>query len=461
MPAAGFDVDLLVIGGGSGGVRAARIAASYGARVMLAEEFRMGGTCVIRGCVPKKLYVMASRFARDFADARGFGWNIGPVQHDWQALVAAKEREITRLEALYAKGQRDAGVEVVASRAVLEGPQVVRLLADGRLIRARHILLATGGTPQSHAEIPGHEAALSSNEIFDLPTFPKHLVVMGGGYIALEFASLFRLLGAQVTLIHRGEAVLRGFDADLQSGLLEALQAAGIRFLLSDTITRIEQTSAGMRKVFTREGAELEADAVLFATGRVANTVGLGLEEAGVTLDSRGFIAVDAASQTTCPSIYAVGDVNGRAALTPVAIREGHAFADSVFGGKPSQVDHTLMPTALFTTPEIGTVGLSEEQARARYTVVDLYRTRFRPMRATLAGSEDRMMMKVLVDGQTDRVLGVHLLGEGAGEMIQLLGITLHMGATKADFDATLAVHPTAAEELVTLRTRTARFERA
>lgn len=454
-----FDVDLFVIGGGSGGVRAARIAAGHGAKVMLAEEFRMGGTCVIRGCVPKKLYVLASRFAKDFEEARGFGWTVGERSHDWHRLVGAKEAEITRLEGLYAKGQASAGVEVVKSRAVIEGPNAVRLLADNRVIRARNILIATGGRPNIDENLPGYQHVVTSDEVFDLEEFPRRIVIAGGGYIALEFAGIFRLLGAEVTVIYRGPQVLRGFDQDLRDGLVSAYEKAGVKFVLNDVFSRIERSEAGLVG-HTAGGLRLPADQILFAIGRSPNSHGLGLEKLGVALGKDGAIAVDAASATNVPGIYAVGDVTNRVNLTPVAIREGHALADTLFGGKPWSVDYAHIPTAVFTTPEIGTVGLAEDEARAKFAVVDIYKATFRAIKATLSGSEDRVMMKIIVDGETDRVLGVHLLGEGAGEMIQLLGIPLRMGATKADFDATMAVHPTAAEELVTMRTRTARYTR-
>jgi glutathione reductase (NADPH) len=458
-----FDCDLFVIGGGSGGVRAARIAAGHGAKVMLAEEFRMGGTCVIRGCVPKKLYVLAGRFARDFREARGFGWRLGETAHDWNALVAAKEAEITRLEGLYARGQASAGVTVVKSRAVLEGPHAVRIVNENRVIRARHILIATGGRPNLDAGLPGIDHAITSNEIFDLNEFPKRLIVAGGGYIALEFAGLFRDLGAEVTVVYRGEKPLRGFDEDLRDGLMEAYTKAGIRFVLNDTFARIEKTADGLIG-HTRAGEALHADQILFAIGRAPNVEGLGLEKAGVALGKAGAIAVDTHSRTNVPHIFAVGDVTNRVNLTPVAIREGHAVADCLFGGPkgvaPWQVDHTIIPTAVFTTPELGTVGLTEAEARAMFKVVDLYKTAFRAMKATLSGSDDRVMMKLLVNPETDRILGCHILGEGAAEMIQLVGIAVKMGATKRDFDSTMALHPSAAEELVTMRTRTARFER-
>lgn len=459
----GWDVDLFVIGGGSGGVRAARIAAGHGAKVMLAEEFRLGGTCVIRGCVPKKLYVMASRFARDFEEARGFGWMPGPASFDWPRLVDAKEGEITRLEGLYAKGQAGAGVEVVKARAVLAGPNTVRVVGSNQLIRAKNILIATGGRPNIDTNLPGHEHVVTSNEVFDLEKFPGRILIAGGGYIALEFAGIFRLLGAEVTVIYRGAQVLRGFDQDLRDGLVVAYEKMGVRFVLNDTFNRIERSEAGLIG-HTEAGLALEADQILFAIGRSPNVEGLGLESAGVAVAKGGAIAVDDASATNIPGIFAVGDVTNRVNLTPVAIREGHALADTLFGAKagikPWTVDYAHIPTAVFTTPELGTVGLSEAEAREKFAIVDIYKTSFRGMKATLSGSDNRVIMKLVVDGTNDRVLGVHILGEGAGEMIQLLGIPLRMGATKADFDATMAVHPTAAEELVTMRTRSARYTR-
>ena len=450
------EVDLFVIGAGSGGVRAARIAAGHGAKVMLAEEFRIGGTCVIRGCVPKKLYVYASRYAHEFRDAAGFGWSLDAPRFDWQALVAAKEKEITRLEGLYEKGQNGAGVTVVRSRAVLEDAHTVRLLADGRLVKARHILIATGARPFL-PHIPGIEHAITSNEAFDLAEFPKRVVVVGGGYIAVEFAGIFSGLGAEVTLVHRGDNVLRGFDEDLRNAVKRGLEAQGVRVVLGANVAQIGKGEA--LSVHLDTGEVLSADQALFALGRVPNVDGLGLDRAGVALNHHRAIAVDAASRTSVPHIYAVGDVTNRVNLTPVAIREGHAFADTVFGGKPWTVDHAGIATAVFSNPELGTVGLTEAQARAAHRIVDIYRTDFRPMKATLSGSADRVLMKIVVDGETDRVLGVHIAGEGAGEMAQLLGIAVRMGATKADFDATVAVHPTAAEELVTLRTRSQRWE--
>lgn len=447
-----YDVDLFVIGGGSGGVRAARIAATHGARVMLAEEFRMGGTCVIRGCVPKKLLVYASRFASEFEDSAGFGWTLPQAPtFDWPTLIARKDVEITRLEGLYRNNLAGAGVEIVDARAVVEGPDAVRLLPDGRVVRAKHILVATGAWPVSLSGVPGIEHAITSNEALHLPQQPRRVMVVGAGYIAVEFAGIFAGLGSQVTLVHRGDRLLRGFDHDLQDGLAAALDKQ-LDLRLSCNLTRIDRTAAGL-DVTLSDGSRVQVDAVLLAIGRLPNTSGLGLEKAGVTLDAVGAVQVDEYSRSSAPSVYAVGDVTNRVNLTPVAIREGHAFADTVFGGRPTTVDHSLIPTAVFSTPEIGTVGLSEEQARARHGDVLVFRATFRPMKATLSGRDERVMMKILVDRASDRVLGVHILGEAAGEMIQTLGIAVTMGATKADFDRTIAVHPTASEELVTLRT--------
>ena len=454
-----FDCDLFVIGAGSGGTRAARIAAGYGARVMVAEEFRIGGACVIRGCVPKKLMVYASRFADDFEDAAGFGWTLPQPVFDWHKLVAGKEREISRLSGLYHANLERAGAEIFNSRAVVEGEHAVRLKSGDRLVRARHILVATGATPLMQPSIPGMELAISSNEIFDLPEFPQRLAIVGGGYIAVEFACLFAKLGAKVTLMLRGENILRGFDGTMREGLRSALVHAGIDIRPGVLPVKIEQSGGGV-SVQLSEGDPIFAHQIMLATGRNPNTAGLGLEAAGVALDAMGAIRVDQYSATHVPSIHAVGDVTNRINLTPVAIREGHAFADTVFGGKNVMADHADVATAVFTTPEIGTVGLTEEQARAAHDIVDIYQSAFRPMKATLSGRAEKTIMKIVVDGGSDRVLGVHILGHDAGEMAQLLGIAVKMGATKADFDRTMAVHPTAAEELVTMRTRMSRHER-
>jgi len=453
-----FDYDLFVIGAGSGGVRAARIAAGYGAKVAVAEEFRIGGTCVIRGCVPKKLYVYASRFRDEFEEAAGFGWTVPPARFDWPTLVAAKEKEISRLSGIYAANLEKASVEMIAARATLEGPHAVRL-STGAAVTARVILVATGGAPAMHPAIPGVELAISSNEIFDLKQFPSSLMVVGGGYIAVEFASVFARLGSQVTQVFRADNVLRGFDEDLRLGLAEAMTHAGVALKPGLLPTHIERAAGGLR-VSLSDGSTVDVDQVLIATGRAAYTAGLGLEAAGVGLRHNGAVIVDERSRTNVPSIYAVGDVTDRINLTPVAIREGHAFADTVFGGKDVIVDHRHVPSAVFTTPEIGTVGLTEEEARREYEVVDIYKATFRPMKATLSGRPEKTLMKIIVCGHTDKVLGVHVLGHDSGEMAQLLAIAIRMGATKADFDATMALHPTAAEELVTMRTRSARYER-
>lgn len=455
-----FDVDLFVIGAGSGGVRAARIAAGYGARVMVAEEFRIGGTCVIRGCVPKKLYVYASRFAEDFEDAAGYGWTLPQKpQFDWRTLVEAKEREITRLSGLYVSTLEKSNCQIVRSRAVVEDAHHVRLVNEDRRVSAKYILVATGGAPSREPAIPGLEFTIDSNQIFDLAEMPKRLLVIGGGFIAVEFASVFARLGSHVTLLARADNVLRGFDGDMRVGVRDAMAHAGVNFIFGETAQRIEKTASGLR-VTLSNGDHVEADQVLAAAGRTPHTRGLGLEKAGVDLKPNGAVKVDSSSRSNVESIYAVGDVTDRINLTPVAIREGHAFADNVFGGKDIHVNHRDVPSAVFTTPELGTVGLSEEEARAQFDVVDIYRASFRPMKATLSGRNERTIMKIVVDAKSDRVLGVHILGHDAGEMAQLLAIAVKMGARKADFDATMALHPTASEELVTMRTRTARYER-
>ena len=444
-----FECDLFVIGGGSGGVRAARISATHGAKVMLAEEYRVGGTCVIRGCVPKKLYVYASRFADDFENASGFGWSLSEAKFDFAALKASKDKEIDRLEAAYRNNLGRSGVEIVTERAIIAGPHAV-MLASGREISARTILVATGGHPVI-PDLPGRELANDSNDFFEWDSLPKSVAIIGAGYIGVEFACLLQKLGCQVTVILRRDHVLPRFDHDLRMGLTEAMERGGIKIIPHSAIASITG-KPGDLVVTTSNQEEIAVERVIFATGRAPNTRGLGLAEAGVHLDDQGGVIVDSYSKTNIPSIYAVGDVTNRIQLTPVAIREGHAFADTVFGNLPTPVDIGPVPTAVFSTPEIGTVGLTEKEARDAHDVV-LFKTGFRPMHATLSGSSERMMMKILVDRPTDRVLGVHILGHGAGEMIQLVGIAMRMGATKRDFDRTLAVHPTAAEELVTLRT--------
>ncbi len=446
-----FDYDLFVIGGGSGGVRAARIAAQHGARVGIAEEYRYGGTCVIRGCVPKKLFVYASHFAEEFEDASGFGWEVGERRFDWATLRDNKDREIARLEAIYRHNLETSGVAVFDTRAVLKGPQSVRLLAQNKAVTAQTILVATGGGPYVDEMLPGIEHTMTSNEVFHMDSFPRRVIVAGGGYIAVEFAGIFAGLGAETTLLYRGEEILRGFDDDVRSALHEEYEKKGIRVVCGEVLTEIEKTSAGLMGTIG-DGKRLEADGILMAIGRRPNTAGLGLEAAGVHVNDKAAIVVDRYSKSNIDSIYAVGDVTDRVNLTPVAIREGHAFAVTLFGGKPTAVDHRLVATAVFSRPEIGTIGLTEAEARQEYANIDVYKSRFRPMKHTLSGRDEQMMMKLIVDGETDKVVGCHIVGPDAGEMAQLLGIAIKMGARKADFDATIAVHPTAAEELVTMR---------
>jgi glutathione reductase (NADPH) len=449
------EVDLFVIGAGSGGVRAARIASGYGARVMIAEEYRVGGTCVIRGCVPKKLLVYASRFAEEFEDAAGFGWTVPEPKFDWATLIANKDKEIDRLEKAYTANLERSKVRIAKSRAVIVDPHTVKLSTTGETVRAKHILIATGGWPSLGKDIEGREHVISSNEAFHLKELPKRILIQGGGYIAVEFAGIFNGLGSEVTLVYRGDNILRGFDEEVRNHLRAELEKRGIRILTKKIVEAIEKVNGGL-DVELSDHEEVVVDKVMFATGRRPNVSGIGLEDAGVKLDERGAIAVNEFSQTSVPHIFAVGDVTDRVALTPVAIREGHAFADSVFGGKPTPVDHTNVPTAVFSQPEVGVIGLTEAQACAQLANVDVYKTTFRPMKATLAGRDTRTFMKLVADGATDRLVGAHIVGPDAGEMIQLIGIAVRMKATKADFDATMAVHPTAAEELVTMREKTA-----
>lgn len=446
-----YDFDLFVIGGGSGGVRAARIVAGYGARVAIAEEFRFGGTCVIRGCVPKKLLVYASRFADDFNDARGFGWSFDDPDFDWPSLIAAKDKEIARLEGLYRGNLQRSGVTIFEDRAVLTGPNSVQLARNGKTFSAAKILIATGAKPNIDAALPGIEHVITSNEAFDLKELPERITIAGGGYIAVEFASIFNGLGSDVTLLYRGEKILRGFDEDMRDGLTAAMTARGIHVITNDVFTEIERTPDGLAGTL-KSGETIEADQIMFAIGRSPNTSDLGLADAGVHTGVAGEVMVDEANQTNVPSIYAVGDVTDRVSLTPVAIREGHAFADSVFGGKRWVVDYATIPTAVFSSPEIGTAGLSELEARSGGRAVDIYKSSFRPMKVILAGRDERTLMKLVVDAATNVVLGVHVLGPDAAEIVQMAAIALRLKATKADFDQTMALHPSAAEELVTMR---------
>ncbi len=450
------EFDLFVIGGGSGGVRAARIAAGHGARVALAEHHRLGGTCVIRGCVPKKLMVLASRFAQEFDEAAGYGWTVDGTRFDWAALKAARDAEVARLEGVYRGALESAGVTVLDDHASFVDPHTLALARSGERLRAAHVLVATGAWPSMGADIPGLELAASSNEFFEWERQPARVLIQGGGYIAVEFACLLRRLGSEVTLVYRGERILRGFDHDLRTRLHDAMAADGIRIATGTTVESIERRGDA-KLVALSDGRRIEADEVLFATGRVPNTRSLGLDAAGVARDAHGAVVVDVYSRSNVPHIHAVGDVTNRVNLTPVAIREGHAFADTVFGHRPSAVNHALVPSAVFATPELGSVGLSEEAALATHPRLDVYRAEFRPLKATLSHDRHRTFMKLVVDRDSDRVLGCHMLGPEAGETIQLLAIPLGMKARKADFDAALAVHPTAAEEWVTLRTPSAR----
>jgi glutathione reductase (NADPH) len=456
---ADFDVDLCVIGGGSGGVRAARIAAGYGARVMVAEEYRMGGTCVIRGCVPKKLLVYASHIHHEIEDAAGFGWSIPSATFDWPTLIANKDKEIARLEGIYTSNVEKSGARVVKSRAVFEDPHTLRL-ATGEVVTAKYVLIATGGAPNHGQAIPGIEHVISSNEVFHLAKLPKRIVIQGGGYIALEFACIFSGFGSDVTLIYRGDNILRGFDEDVRAHVRAEMEKQGITILTGCTVNKVDKHGAEFTSHLSN-GSSVGSDQVMFAIGRHPNVANLGLEKAGVAINpDNGGIAVDGFSQTSVPNIYAIGDVTHRINLTPVAIREGHAFADTVFGKRPVQVDYADIPTAVFSQPQVATVGLTEVQARAQFSHVDVYKTNFRPIKATMSGSQMRVLMKLIVDATTDRVVGCHIVGPEAAELIQVVGIAVKMKATKADFDATFALHPTAAEELVTMRTPTARYVR-
>ncbi len=450
-----YDFDLFTIGAGSGGVRAARIAAGYGAKVGIAEEYRTGGTCVIRGCVPKKLFVYGSRFGYDAEDARGFGWRESGLSHDWPTLIAAKDEEIARLEGLYRKGLDGAGATLFHERAVIAGPNAVRLVQSGRTVTARHILIAVGASPHLPHETPGAELAITSNEALDLKARPDHIVIVGAGYIALEFALLFRGYGSDVTVVHRGAEILRGFDRECATHLQGELARRGVRFAMERTVRSIALED-GKRRIALSDGETLLADQVMFATGRWPNTAGLGLETIGLALGAKGEIEVDERNRTAVADVYAVGDVTDRLNLTPIAIREGHALADMLFNDSPVIVDRSFTPTAVFTTPELASVGMTEEEARAALDDLHIYKAKYRPMKATISKREEQTLMKLLVDGRTDRVVGVHMVGADAGEIIQMAAVALKMRATKADFDRTVALHPSAAEEFVLMRTRSA-----
>ena len=452
-----FDFDLFVIGGGSGGVRAARIAAGeHGARVAIAEESRMGGTCVIRGCVPKKLMIFASQAEAAAAEARGYGWKEATAgQFNWDAFKTRLDSELDRLEGAYTSGLVGADVTIIRQRARLADAHTVEL-ADGQRLTAKHILIAVGGRPQLPG-IPGEELGMISDDLFLMDRVPGRILVVGGGFIACEFATILAGLGAKTTLSYRGDAVLRGFDDEMRGHVTQQLRNIGVDVQLGSMPSALAQEGEEIAVTFA-DGQVQRYDAVMWATGRQPYTKGLGLEEVGVKLGRKGQIVVDEWSQTSVPSIFAVGDVTDRVNLTPVAIREGHSFADTVFGARPRKVDHTLVASAVYTRPhELATIGLTEEEAAARGPA-DVFVSSFRPMRSLFAGSEARAVMKLIVDAQTDKVLGCHIFGPEAGEMIQMVAIPIGMGATKADFDNAMAVHPTLAEELVTMRKPTRRI---
>ena len=447
-----YDYDLFVIGAGSGGVRASRLASGTGAKVAIAEEYRYGGTCVIRGCVPKKLMVYASEFAETFEDALGYGWTVGETEFSWSKFMAAKDAEIDRLEAIYGKILGNAEVKTYDARATVTGPNSVKL-STGEEFTAKTILIATGGRPFVPA-ISGAEHVITSNDIFNLKTQPKRALVIGGGYIACEFACILNGLGTEVTQYYRGEQILRGFDNEVRDHVADEMRAKGINLQVNTDLAGDIIKDGDVLSVSNSKDERAAFDAILFATGRVPNTTGLGLEEAGVTLGKGGEVVVDDLSATNVASIYAIGDVTNRVQLTPVAIREGVAFVETVFKDNPTSPDHDLIPTAVFTQPEIGTVGLGEEAA-AKLEAIEVYTSSFRAMKHILAGRDEKMLMKLIVSQANRTVLGCHIVGHGAGEMIQLAGIAVKMGATKEQFDATVAVHPTASEELVTMGTPT------
>jgi glutathione reductase (NADPH) len=444
------DFDLFVIGAGSGGVRAARIAASHGARVAVAEEYRVGGTCVIRGCVPKKLLVYGSHFAEDLADAKRFGWNTQGATFDWPTLRDNVAEEVDRLEGLYGQTLGNNKVEVFRQRATVAGPNRVKL-ADGREVSAANILIAVGAWP-AMPDIPGAEFGISSNEVFHLDHLPKRAVIAGAGYIANEFAGIFNELGVQVTLVTRGDKMLRSYDQEIVEKLVGISREKGIDIRFNFKCPAITKQADGSLLVESGDGQDVETDLVLFAIGRVPKTVDLGLENAGVALDKDGAVIVDEYNRTNVAGIYAVGDVTNRVQLTPVAIREGHAFADTVFGGNPRTIDYSTIPTAVFANPPISGVGLTEEEARAALPDVKIYKSDFRAMKNVLAGRNERSLYKMVVDGATDKVVGLHLIGPDSAEILQAAAVAVKAGLTKADFDDTVALHPSMAEELVLMR---------
>src|SRR5467141_2006501 len=450
-----FDYDLFVIGAGSGGIRASRISHHLGARVAIAENYRIGGTCVIRGCIPKKLLAYAAHYAEDLEDARGFGWSIEGAAFSWPALIANKNREIARLSAVYSDGFAKVGITVIEGTAKLLDAHTVAI--GERRATAHNILIATGGGP-SKPSIPGIEHAITSNEAFELPALPKRILMVGGGYIAAEFAGIFNGLGAEVTVSYRGEQILRRFDDDVRRHLHEEMGKKGVRIVLNSTVSRIARRADGTLEASMSgiPGGKFECDAVMVATGRKPNTARLGLVEAGVKLDEEGGVVVDRFCRSSVANIFAVGDVTNRIALTPVAIREGAAVAMTLFGGAETPVDLDDVPSAVFSQPPVGTVGLSEARAVEKLGKVDIYKASFKPLRHTLSGRDERTLVKLVVDPATQRVVGAHMVGADAPEIIQGIGVGVKAGLTKSQFDATLGIHPTAAEEFLTLREKTA-----
>ena len=455
----GFDYDLFVIGAGSGGVRAARVAAEHGARVAIAEEDRVGGTCVVRGCVPKKLFVHAAHFAEAMEDSVGFGWSADNLRFDWPTLRDNVAADVAWLSGIYIRNLERSGVELHLSRAVIEDVHRVRLVNEDRAVSAKYILIATGGLPSIDRTLPGIEHVITSNETFHLDKLPKRLLIVGGGYIAVEFAGVFNGFGVDTTLLYRGEEVLRGFDGDIRKTVHAGMERRGVSVVCGDTVVAVEKRGRGLVAT-TGRGERIDADQVLFATGRDPNIHGFGLDAVGVAVDSAGAIVVDQHFRTSVETIFAVGDVTNRMRLTPIAIREGTAVADALFGGTPTVVDYADVPTAVFSQPEAGTVGLTEEEAVAAFPSVDVFRATFKPLQNRVARRDERMLVKLVVDADTDRVLGFHAVGPNVGELAQLVGIAVKMRATKADFDATVAVHPTVSEEIVTMKKPVERHRR-
>jgi glutathione reductase (NADPH) len=447
-----YDYDLFTIGAGSAGVRASRMSAFYGAKVAVAEERYLGGTCVNVGCIPKKLLVYAAHFGEDFEDAAGFGWTVGERHIDWAKLIANKNTEISRLNGVYRKLLEDSGVTIIDSRAEISGPHTV--LVDGKKITAKYILVAVGGWPIV-PKLPGSEHAITSNEAFYLPTLPKKVIIVGGGYIGAEFAGIFQGLGVEVTQLYWGPLFLRGFDDDCRKTLAEEMKKKGVDLRFNADISKIEKIGASLRATLNG-GVSLDADQILYATGRVPNTGSLGLENTSVQMKPDGSVVVDDYSKTDVDSIYAIGDCTNRMQLTPVAIAEGRAVAETLFNNNPMKPNYMNVPSVVFSQPNLGTVGLTESEARERYIDIDVYKTSFRPLKHTLSGRGEKTMMKIVVDRATDKVLGCHMIGPDAGEIIQGLAVAMNCGATKAQFDATIGIHPTAAEEFVTMRTAVA-----